>query len=203
MPRARYIKPPGRLPAIEQIQRSEFWFRKDQWHTLTNLLLGIPPNEAVMLPNKVKTVADWVIQLTEEAINSHLTAGALISEERVNPANVRAAIRRLRDALKLFVGGSVDNETANIVPADLDAKLANRDQEIAKLRLPRAPQRALAMLCQHIAVFVRQAASANCETVSEQEMLRYVDAALSFAGINHPDPAKHRARLASLVFPKD
>ena len=96
MPRARYIKPPGRLPAIEQIQRSEFRFRKDQWHTLTNLLLGIPPNEAVMLPNKVKTVADWVIQLTEEAINSHLTAGALISEERVNPANVRAAIRRLR-----------------------------------------------------------------------------------------------------------
>jgi hypothetical protein len=153
----------------------------------------------------VKTIADLVVQGTEEAINSHLTTSSLTAsltaERNINPANVRAAIRRLRTALNPFVRGWVDDETAEIVPADLDNKLAAREQEIGKLRLPSARQRALTMLCQHIEVHVRQFASANGETVSNEEMLRYIDAALTFAGINHPDVKKHRARLAALVFP--
>jgi hypothetical protein len=206
VPRAKYTKPPEKLPAIEQIQRSKFQFRNEQRRKLAKLLpcklagLAVPPDAAATLPEKVKTIADWVIQLTEEAIGSYLTTSRLTSETSINPANVRAAIRRLREALRPFVHGWVDSETANIVPTDLDAKLIARDQEIAKLHLPTAKRRMLAMLCRTLESFVRQFASANGETVSEQDMLRYVDAALNFADIKHPNIAKHRDRLAQLVF---
>lgn len=205
MPRAKYTKPPGPLPAFEQIPRSKFHFRNDQWRKLTEMLpcrlasLGVPSDA----PEKVKTIADWVVQATEHEIVAHLTAQPIISQASTNPANVRAAIRRLREALKPFVRGWVDNETADIIPADLDAKLAARDQEIAELRLASAQRRLLAMLCQRIEVWVRQFASANGETVSKQQMLRYIDATLNFARIEHPDFAKHRERLAKLVFPSE
>jgi hypothetical protein len=207
VPRAEYTKPPGPLPAIAQIPRSKFRFRNDQWRKLSKLLprkladLSVPADATATLPTKVKTIADWVILATENEIVAHLTVQPFVSQASANPANVRAAIRRLREALKPFVRGWVDSETAYIVPADLDAKLAARDQEIAELRMASARQRVLAMLCQRIEVWVRQFASANGETVSKQDMLRYVDVALSFANIDHPNPVKHRARLATLVFP--
>jgi hypothetical protein len=218
VPRAKYTKPPGPLPTIEQIQHSQFQFRQSQWRKLTKLLpfrlatlavpsrldtLAVPPDAGATLPEKVQTMADWVIYKTEEAIGSHLTLSPLISEDPVNPANVRAAISRLREALKPFVRGWVDSETANLVPAALDDKLAAREQEIAKMHLPSAQQRAIAMLCQSIEVFVRHFSTANGETVSKQDMLCYVDAALNFARIKHPDIPKHRDRLAALVFPKN
>jgi hypothetical protein len=208
VPRAKYTKPPGPFSAIERIQRSKFRFRDSQWRGLTALLpcnlagLDVPSDAAATLPNKVKTIADWVIQLTEDAVNSHLTTNS-VSEAAINPASVRAATRQLREAIKPFVRGWVDSEMADILPADLDAKLLARDQEIAKLRLPRAQQRGLAMLCQWIEVCVRQFASANGETVNERDMLRYVDTALNFARIKHPKLTKRRSRLAALVFPRD
>lgn len=208
MPRAKYTKPPGPLQAIEQIQRSTFQFSNDQRRKLCKILpckladLGVSPDLAAGLPAKVKTIADCIIQATEEAINSHLTVAPLRTKARMNPANVRAAIRKLREALKPFSRGWVDVETADIVPVDLDTKLATRDQELAKMHLPPASQRGLAMLCQCIEAFAREFSSVNGQTVSEQDMLRYVDAALNFAGIQHPDLAKHRPRLAALVFPK-
>jgi hypothetical protein len=221
VPRAKYTKPPGPFLAIAQINQSKFVFHNEEWQKLTKLLptklgldvrsnaaarllvtLGYPPDAT--LPNKVKTFADLVIQATEDEINSHLTISQLNSEAPVNPANVRAAIHRLRYSLRPFVRGWVDDETAGIVDwAELDAKLATRDQEIVKLRLPSAKQRVLARLCQTIEVWVRHVCTANGETVSERDMLRYVDAALTFAGIGHPSFAKHRKRLAALVFPKD
>jgi hypothetical protein len=209
VPRAKYTKPPGPLRAIEQIQHSKFRFRNDQWRKLAKLLpcklpdLGVPSDYAATVPKKVKTLADLVIHETEEAIYSYLTASPLISEVPVNPANVQAAIRQLREALKPFVRGWVDDETADIIPAELDTKLAARNQEIAKLHLPPAERRLLAKLCQDIAAFVRQFSSANGEKVSEQNILRFVDTALNFARIEHPNTAKHRDRLAALVFPKD
>jgi hypothetical protein len=63
-------------------------------------------------------------------------------------------------------------------------------------------QRALAMLCQKIEVSVKQIASSNGSALSKHEMLRYIDAALNFACIKHPDVAKHSDRLAKLVFPR-
>jgi hypothetical protein len=209
VPRTKYTKPPGPLPAIEQIQRSNFRFRHSQWRELTKLLpskladLGVPPDAVASLPKKVKTMADWVVQETENAINSYLTTSPLSSTSPINRANVRAAIRGLRKALKLFVLGWVDSETTDLIPGDLDTKLAARDEEIARMRLPSAQQRALAKLCQFIEVFVRQFVSANGERISEEDTLRYVDASVTFARIKHPSITKHRDRLAALVFPKN
>jgi hypothetical protein len=140
----------------------------------------------------VKTVADLLVWGIEDAINSHLTTSSLNSEHKAKPANVRAAIRRLRTALKPFVRGWVDTQTAEIVPADLDDRLAAREQEISKQRLPSARQRNLALLCQVIEITVRRWAKANEVEVSENEMLLCIDAALSFANIDHPQIPKHR-----------
>jgi hypothetical protein len=229
VPRAKYTRPPGPLLAIAQIQRSKFQFSTEQRSKLAKLLPsklanlgvpppdvqrtplwfwldfkladpGVPPDAAGTLPEKAKTITDLVIEITEDAINSHLTATPLISDIPMNPANVRAAICKLLKALEPFIKGWVDSETADIVPAGLDAKLAARE---LKLRLPAARQRALAMLCRFIEVCVRQFAAANNESVNQQNMLRYVDTALKFAGIKHPNIAKHRDRLAKLTFPSE
>jgi len=96
----------------------------------------------------IKTLADVAVVATEQAIDSHLTASLLISDKPVNAANVRAAIRRLREALKPFIRGWVDDETADITDfADLDVKLEVRDRQIAQLRLPSAQREAVAALC--------------------------------------------------------
>jgi hypothetical protein len=205
VPRTKYARPPGPFPPIEKIKRSKFEFRSEQRRKLTKLLppslacLGAPPDLLEKLPKKTRTIADLIVQATEEAMGSYLTT----FETRLNPANVRAAIHRLRADLKPFVLGWVDDETAEIVPVDLDSKLAARDQEISKQRLASAKQRYLAMLCQWIEVVVRQIASANGQTLNQQEMLLYIDKALKFARIDHPDIRKHRARLAALTFPKE
>jgi hypothetical protein len=246
VPRAKFTKASGPLPAIEQIQRSKFEFRNDHWRALTKLLspklsalslpsderflaLGLPPttqagqaapatlpSASVKFSPKIKSIADLVIVITEEAINSYRTGSPIVSKGRINPPNARAAIRRLRtdirrlqEALKPFERGWVDSETAdivppNLVPTDLDAKLAARDQEIAKLgRLAPTPRRSLAFLCQIIVGIIKQLVSAQGETVSEKDILRYVDAALKFASIKHPNIPKHRDRFARLCFPKD
>jgi hypothetical protein len=211
VPRAKYTKPPVRLPAIEQIQRSNFRFRNKQWLQLTKLLPDkfahseIPPDAAAAanLPPNVKTLADGAIQATEDVINSYMSASVLISKAPTTPTNVRAAIRLLRKALKPFMHGAVDSKTADIVPADLDAKLASRDQQLAGLRLPPEQRRILVYSCELIAQTIRGGTSKTGETVSKQDVLRYVDKALTFAGIKHPSFAKHRKRLAALVFPTD
>ena len=216
MPRAKYTKPPGWLPAVERIERSKFRFRAHQWQRLARLL---PPkwsnqtipsdyiaNAATMphAPRRVlKTVADVVVHETEGAINSYQTSLQLFSDSRHNPANVRAAIRRLRAALEPFVQGGVDAETSDIIPADLDGNLAAREQELSRLRVPPMQRRFLVMLCALIGG-VAKSVAANCnEIVCEHDIVRYADAALTFANIKHPDFAKHRDRLARWVFPTD
>jgi hypothetical protein len=211
VPRAKYAKPPGPFPAIKRIKRSKFHFRNEQRRKLSQLLpsnlanLKISPADAanLSLPQKVKTISDYVIQLTEGEINTYLTGRQLIAEGQTSPASNRAAVCRLRRALTPFLNGSVDDETANIIPADLDDRLAAREKQLAQLRAKPAARRMLEMLAQSIEVIVRRYALAYGETVSENDMLRFIDAALSFAGVRHPDVAKHRARLLALVFPKN
>jgi hypothetical protein len=149
----------------------------------------------------LKTLADVIVHETEAAINSHLTANPLLAEGPVNPANVRAEIQRLRNALKPFVRGWVDSETADLVPPKLDDALARREQELENLRLPSLERRMLAMLCQTVGVIVTKVAREKDASITELEALRYIDASLKCAGIDHPDLAKHRDRLAALVFP--
>jgi hypothetical protein len=148
--------------------------------------LGVPPEYAANVPKKVKTLADLVIYATEEEVRFHRRISAL-SDDPINAANVRVTVRQLREAQKPFVLGWVDDETAEIIPADLDARLAAREREIEKLNLPAFRQRVLAMLCQKIEVWVRQIAAANGDAVSNHAMLRYIDAALNFAD----RPRKH------------
>jgi hypothetical protein len=217
VPRAKYTKPPGPLPAIDRVQRSEFRFRHDQWRKLKKLLpseldqLAVPSNytdETERMPHrpsrKLKTIADAVVHHTEGAISSHLTVERLYPEYRMpTAANVRAAIWRLRTALKPFVYVWVDTETADLIPAGLDDALAARERELAKLRLPPARYRALGMLCQTIQDGVKEVVAMKHATISDHNIIRYVDFALTCAAIDHPDSAKHRDRLAALVFPKD
>jgi hypothetical protein len=215
VPRAKYIKPPGSFPPIEQVECSNFRFRSDQWRELSKLLpralasLRAPSeyvDEAARAPRvpgwTLKTIADLVVQMTEEAIISYLTACPLIAEGRINPANNRAAIRRLRKALEPFTRGWVDDETAGIIPADVDERLAARERELAALHLPRAPRRTLMRLCTTIRSIVTNHASANRAPISDQHLLKYTDLALTYARIKHPDLAKHRDRFAALVFAK-
>jgi hypothetical protein len=216
VPRAKYTQPPGPLTAIEQIHRSTFRFRGDQWRKLVGLLpreltrLPVPAGyirkaaEAPHAPNRtLKTIADAVVYITEAAISSHLTAHRLPSDKMPRKANTRAAIRRLRKALEPFTRGWVDEETADIVPADLDAKLAVRDQEIAKLRLPPLSRRLLQYLCQHISSKVDKIVCAKGAKINNHSLIRYIDFALTCAGIEHPNFPKHRDRLSALIFPQD
>ena len=198
MPRAKFTKPPG---SPRQIRRAKFRFSGDQRRKLAGLL---PPKLAASslqgnAASHPKTVADHIVQETEKVIIAYLTAEPTISEVRINPANVRAAIRQMRQALKMWEW--VDDETYDIFPhdPDVDAKLAAREQELAQLRVAPARQRALRMLCQDIRLAMGLA-SAKGEKVGDQEVLRYIDAALNFAGIRH---ARYRKRLAAVVFPKN
>jgi hypothetical protein len=211
VPRAKYTKPPGPLPKIEHVQRATFPFRDEQWRKLVHLLpnrlalLDVPSDYTPHTPNRtLKTIADVVVHETEGAISSYLTTERVSSEHRMpTAANVRAAIRRLRDALKPFVHGWVDTDTADIVPAEFDEALAAREREIGGWRLPPMSRRNLQLLCGKIRVFVTNIARANDAMISDQDVLKYIDFALECARIDHPDLGKHRDRLTALVFPKD
>jgi hypothetical protein len=203
VPRAK----PPELPTI--VRDVEFRFSRDQRRNLTKLLPSklaeltrpVFPASPLSVAPEAKTVVDHVIQSTEMVISAYLTAEPWISEARITLSNVRAAIRRVRQALRLLK--SVDDETHDIVPADLDAKLAERERKLARLRVAPARQRALVRLCQDIRMFVAGLSEAHGETISKQAMLRYVDAALNFASIKHPDFSKYRDRFTALVFPKN
>jgi hypothetical protein len=213
MPRTKYAKSRP-LPEAERVRRSKFRFRDEQWLRLTRLL---PPHLASLdapagykeeaeklahAPRRpLKRLADVIVHETESAVNSHLTASPLLAERPLNPANVRAEIQRLRNALKPFVRGWVDSETADLVPPELDDALARRERELETMHLPPMERRMLAQLCQTIGVLVREFARENDASITDLEALRYIDAALKCAGIDHPDLAKHRDRLAALVFP--
>jgi hypothetical protein len=97
----------------------------------------------------------------------------------------------------------VDEETADIIPADLDAALAARAQKLENLRLPPVQRCLLEYLCQEIASHVTKATCAKGAKITDQNLVRYIDCALTCAGIDHPDFAKHRDRLAALIFPKN
>jgi hypothetical protein len=153
---------------------------------------------------ELKTVGDIVIHETEGAIASFKTVELLgRPENTATPARVRAAIRRLRKALQPFIGGWVDLETAKIIPDGLHEALTNREQELQQVRLPGGERSNLFIACDSMRAVIKVWASSNEIDIGDLDLLRYIDAALSFGGIKHPDFMKHRDRLALLVFPKD
>jgi hypothetical protein len=212
VPRAKYIKSPGPLPEVEHIQPSQFRFRDDQWVKLAKLLphglASLPAQSeyrknAAKMPHPprrmLKTIADVVVYETETVIENYLTAAEqLLSDKMPTVASARAAIQRLRKALEPFTRRWVDTETAELIPEGLDAALEDRERELAGLRPPTTPRRNLIVLCTSI----RMVARLHDATISDWDVLKYIDCALTCARINHPDLAKHRDRLTALVFPK-
>jgi hypothetical protein len=215
VPRAKYTKPPGPFPAIDQIPRSTFRFRNDQWRKLAELLpssfsqLSAPAEPFEILTcqspqRELKSIADVVVHETEGAIASFKTAKSSMNPDNAaTPARVRAAIRRLRQALGPFIRGWVDVETAKIVPDGLDDALARREQELENIRLAGGKSGNLLYACGSMRAAIITWASANHVGISNLDVLRYVDVALSFGAIKHPDFLRHRDRLSALVFPKD
>jgi hypothetical protein len=213
VPSEKYTRPPGPFPPFERIKRVDFRFSAAQWRKLTRLLpsrlgrLTAPSGQFEMLTphppqRELTTIADIVIHETEGAIASFKTVEQH-PENTATPARVRAAIRRLRKALEPFIRGWVDLETAKIIPDGLHDALMNREQELQQVRLPGGERGNLFIACDSMRAVIKVWASSNQIDIGDLDLLRYIDAALSFGGIKHPDFMKHRDRLALLVFPKD
>jgi hypothetical protein len=210
VPRSKYTKTPGPLPSSEQIARETFRFDEIAQRELLALLplqfqqLPLPDNFLDKLEDAVQleTVADFVVAYTEEQIQFYLTVRSVRVGSPANPANVKAAIRKLRTALKPFVAGWVDDETATIIPDDLDRRLAERERELAGMHPPPFKRRALGFLCQTIGALLKECASVHRMAFEERDAIRYVATALDYAGIEHSYSTENPSRFAALVFPK-
>ena len=96
---------------------------------------------------KLETMAELIVAYTEKLIVAYLTEVGLGDRTPTNPANVKAAIRKARIALEAFVRGAVDEETASIIPDDLDERVTARGHEVGKLRLAPYARRRRDLLC--------------------------------------------------------
>jgi hypothetical protein len=211
MPRTKYTQPPGPFPPSQQIRREKFRFSSQERRALAGLLpdrmnkLTVPDDDrikAARLSYKLKTMADLVVYETEALIAAHLTAAKLSKGARVpSPANVGAAIRRLRTALNPFLHGWVDDKTASLIPARLDDRLAVRARELESMKVRSVKQRLLGIVCQSIAAIVRRYAKANKAHIEKRNVREFVAQALDFAGIEYPDPKSHPERLDKLILP--
>jgi len=216
VPRTQYTKPPGPFWRPDQIPRVHFRFTEQQQRALGDLLparlhsLSVPDEYKDKATNAhhqpgLQTLADLLVSATESEITSYLTSTPFISSKGAqpsNPANVRAAIRRLREHLKPFVHGWVDDKTADLIPDGLDDALAAREQELKSVKVTTsAGHRNLGVLCASIGVWIRNIADANDSKMRKRDVRKFVTTALDCAGINYPDPDSHPARLDKLIFP--
>jgi hypothetical protein len=210
VPRSKYTKAPGPL---QTIALDAFRFDDDVKRKLVALLplplqqLSVPEsfNRKARLsgPAQFETMAEPIIAWTQEQIQFYLALSAATGGAPTNRANVRAAISKLRAALKPFVEGWVDNKTATIIPNTLDRRLAKRERELAKMRrLPPVKRRNLGFLCQNIGCFLKHYELENQVAFVERDAIRYVATALDYAGIQHSYSTENPSRFAALVFPK-
>ena len=209
MPRS---KAPGPFPPTERIRRKVFQFdsvgRRELLDLLPDRLQQIPVPEPIkqkaleLHAQQPKTLADLILLDTEKLISDHLTSKEAIGSKRISPAQVRTAIHKLRVALKPFVAGWVDDVTAELIPADLDERLASRELALDGKRILPSKQ-LLDYLCQQIGALLTQIATEFELLFEEREKLKYVVAALDHAGIENSFSKENPARFAPRVFPKD
>lgn len=218
MPRSERERPPGPFTDAARVALVDFRFNAEGRRQLSDLLAKAwpdltrpcppPPAEtaaslaAAGLPVP-KTSLELIIAMSEEQIRLLLSARKADPQAAPgNPANYRAAIRRLRQAMKLFVSGSVDRKTAEIAdwPA-IDAALAQRDADLATIKRPKPyERRELSYNCRLIATAALGGALNVGVELSEDTILHFVHAAMDMAGIELPHPDERRARLRELVF---
>jgi hypothetical protein len=125
----------------------------------------------------------------------------VVGAKAITPAQVKVAIRKLRAALKQFVAGWVDDETAELIPADLDERLANREQALGRIRIKPSKQ-LVYYLCEQIGDLLTQTATKFEIVFEEHDKIRYVVAALDHAGVKHSFSEENPARFAAHVFPR-
>ena len=218
MPRSKWERPPGPLTTAPDVALVDFLFDADERHRLAELLAAASPRlngpcappvlaqaaslKAAGMPVP-ETPAEWIIAAAEQQLRLLLSAQEVdLAAAPANPANYRAAIRRLRHALKPFTAGWADPKTAGLAdwPA-IDETLAARDKELEEIKRP-APyrKRELEYNCRLIATAAWWHAQQAGADLPEETILRFVHAALEAAGIDVPHPDDHRARLRRLVF---
>jgi hypothetical protein len=213
VPRSKYTKVPGLSRPLKQITLRAFQFDNIARRELIGLLplhfhrLGVPADikqdaaESYGAP-KLETMADLIVAYTEKLIEAYLTEVGLGDRTPTNPANVKAAMRKLRIALEPFVRGGIDEQTSSIISDGLDERLADREHEVGKLRLAPNERRRRDLLCQHIGVVMTMLASANQVTFETPKMLEFIATALDHAGIKHSYSKENPSRFATRVFPK-
>jgi hypothetical protein len=211
-------KAPGPFPAIERIRPKGFRFGSEGFRfdsVARRELLGLLPDRLrqVSVPEQIKqkalelhaqqprTLADLILLDTEKLISDHRASETAIGSKPIAPAQVRAAIHKLRAALKPFVAGWVDDVTADLIPADLDERLASRELALDGKRILLSKQ-SLDYLCQQIGDLLTEIAKEFEIFFEEREKLKYVVAALAYAGIESSFSKENPARFATRVFPK-
>ena len=209
MPRS---KAPGPFPPIERISRHKvFQFdpvaRREFLDLLPDRLRQIPVTEPIkqqtleLHAQQPTTLADLILLDTGKLISDHLKSENAIGSKPISPAKVRTAIHKLRAALKPFVAGWVDDVTAELIPADLDERLASRELALEGRRILPSKQ-LLYYLCQQIGALLTQIATKFEVIFEEPDKLKYVVAALDHAGIENSFSKENPARFATRVFPK-
>jgi hypothetical protein len=218
MPYSERERPPGPFTDAAHVRRVPFRFDDEARRQLSELLAKASPeltrpcappspeyaaafaDAGLPVP---KTPAEWIIGATEQQIRLLLSAREADPKAAPgNPANYRAAIRRLRQAMKPFVLGWVDLKTAEIADwRAIDAALVEREAELAAIKRPIPYQRReLNIICPRIAVAALGGALNVGVELSDDRILRFVHAAMSMAAIELPHPDEHRGRLRELVF---
>jgi len=213
LPRSKYTKVPGLLRPIEHFTPNAFQFDNFARRELIGLLplrlhqLGVPEHikqaaaESSGAP-KLKTMAEFLVCYTQNLIGAYFTELELGDRTPTNPANVKAAIRKLRKALLPFVRGGLDEETASIIPDKFDKQLERREHEVEKLRSAPYKRRRLDLLCEHIGIGLTNIASANKVTFEMPRVVKFITTALDYAGIVYSYSKENPARFANRVFPK-
>jgi hypothetical protein len=218
MPRSEWERSPGPFTAADRVVRVDFCFGGEGWRQLLDLLVKASPelNHPCAPPSPENaaelaaagrfvpcTPAERIIAAAEE--QARLLLSARKADPKAvpgNPANYRAAIRRLVQALKPFVSGSIDAKTTEIADwGAIEAALIKRDAELTAIKRPTPYQRReLQHNCGLIADATKEHARSAGVELSEDTVLSFVHAAIYLADIELPDPKHHLDRLRKLVF---
>ena len=217
MPASKKTLVPGPFTPAGDIKRADFRFDDVAVRELRVLLpTGLhqpapsPPTEqaAAIAAAKVpmpETYLDWIMMMTREQVLLLVSSWDDDTRSRAaagSPATYRAAIRKLRHALRPFVDGSMDAATCRAVDWHaIDRVLDQRDVVLALEPRVRTQDRARNDAVGRIARGVQEWASRASVVVDERTVMRFVHRAFSAAGINLPDPDEHADRLRKLVFP--
>jgi hypothetical protein len=211
VPRSKYTKAPGPFDPIERIKREVFRFDPVARRQLLDLLPDrlqqilvpepIKQKEVELHAQQPKTLADLILLDTEKLISDHLTSENAIGSKPITSAQVKAAIHKLRAALKPFVAGWVDDVTAELIPPELDERLASRELALDGIRIVPSKQ-LLDHLCQEIGDLLTQIAAEFEVIFEERKKLKYVVAVLDHAEIENSFSKENPARFAARVFPK-